>query len=384
MHLKSMVYILPVISTEMIRRMLLFVILLFTLSACDGQTKEKDLITPRITTVYYKLGDKTVPLKIYRYGDSNDPVYVNMHDDERTSLTAAQHLLQQEGGLLIRIENNSQRNIGFRLEGHHYTFDPNRMFSREGIHQTLMNHGRQSEKAIESIEYFAARFLELIPPNPSCIIALHNNTDGKFSVESYLAGNDRHMDAKAIHINPSHDPDDFFLTTDSSLFSRLAGENFNSVLQNNATAKKDGSLSIWCGEKNINYLNCETQHGRLSQYKKMIVAAEKQVRSLRPLRNIVSFTLPKPGRDIEIVDGAPVWFGEKTVGVVKRNPRVDSRETITGQLEINRDFPIYSNMDFFLLDSASGSSRLEVRVDPTRKKVPITNPVVKITYRHMP
>ena len=385
MQFRSMVYILPLISTLMNRRMPLLVIMLLILSACVGQTsREKAPITPAITTIYYKIGSETVPLMIYRYGTKKDVVYVNMHDDEKTSLSAAQKLLQKEGGFLIRIDNASQRNIRFKLEGQYYTFDPNRMFSREGIRQTLMNHGRESNNAIEEIEKFAKRFLELIPDNPSFIIALHNNTDGRFSVESYLAGNDRAKDAKAIHINPSHDPDDFFLTTDSALFSRLARENFNSVLQNNETARKDGSLSIWCGEKNINYLNCETQHGRLSQYNKMIAAASKSIRASKPSGNIISFTLPAPRNEISIQNGDSLWFGNKPVGIVWNTPESTEEKKITGEFIINRDFPVYSNMDFFLLASRAGDYRLEVRIDPTRKKMPLPAPAVNLIYRQTP
>jgi hypothetical protein len=366
------------------QRMLLLIIMVFTLTACVGQSDhQEDVIIPRTTTIRYKIGSQTILLSIYKYGNNADPVYINMHDDEKTSLVAAQKLLGRKGGMLIKIENNSKRNIAFKFEGHTYTFDPNRMFSRVGIHQTLMNHGRSNEKVITEIEKFGKRFLQLIPENASCIVALHNNTDGKFSVESYLSGNDRAKDAKAIHINPGHDPDDFFLTTDSILFRKLARENFNSVLQNNSTARKDGSLSIWCGERNINYLNCETQHGRLSQYNEMIAAAARNIESASFSRNTVTFKIPKIEDEIVIEDGAPLWFGEKTVGLVKSKTKADSG-IMTGILELNRNFPVYSNMDFYLLGFSSGSYRFEVRIDPTRKKSLLTSPLVQIKYRRMP
>jgi hypothetical protein len=69
------------------------------------------------------------------------------------------------------------------------------------------------------------------------------------------------------------DPDDFFLTTDSLLFHRLAAKKYNAILQHNQRAKQDGSLSVYFGRKKIRYLNCETQHGKAGQFKEMMETA---------------------------------------------------------------------------------------------------------------
>jgi hypothetical protein len=54
-------------------------------------------------------------------------------------------------------------------------------------------------------------------------------------------------------------------------------------------------------------------------------------------------------------------------------------------MEIDKDFPLYSNMDFFLIQVLSGSLKFEVRIDPTREKKlldPLKN-VVEITVREI-
>ena len=62
----------------------------------------------------------------------------------------------------------------------------------------------------------------------------------------------------------------------------MADQGFNSIWQHNERAKKDGSLSVFYGEKNERYINIETQHGRLAQYIEMfgklldILADEKK------------------------------------------------------------------------------------------------------------
>src|SRR5690242_9351448 len=66
-------------------------------------------------TIFYKIANTTIPIKIQQYGDRTDIVYINLHDDETTSVDAAKIVLSEHGGLLIELENNLQRNISFRL-----------------------------------------------------------------------------------------------------------------------------------------------------------------------------------------------------------------------------------------------------------------------------
>lgn len=224
---------------------------------------------PAEKTILYKLGDKTVPLSISRYGNSAAIVCINLHDNEFTSVQAARSVLEQKGGLLIKIENNRQRVIRFRLRGKTYAFDPNRIFSRTGIEQTLRENSIADIYAIEEIEKFAARLLSLIPDETACVVALHNNSENAYSVKSYLPGNDREKDAREVYANDKQDMDDIVLTTDSILYKKMADRGYNSIWQHNERAKKDGSLSVFYGENNKRYVNIETQHGRLSQYIEM-------------------------------------------------------------------------------------------------------------------
>jgi hypothetical protein len=342
-------------------------ILFCTLYSLTGQTgihpaKPKTYL-PKETAVFYKLGDRTIQLKKIQYGDVKDIVYINLHDDEITAINGAKKLLEKKGGLLIKIENLKNRNIKFRLDEKYYTFDPNRIFSRTGIIQTLTIYGRINNKAITEVEKFAARILQLIPERPSCIIALHNNTNGKFSITSYLAGNIREKDAKKIYSNLEEDPDDFFLTTDSVMFQHLANGKYNAVWQDSKNAKKDGSLSIYCGERNICYVNCETEHGRQMQYQQMIMLAVSHIERENPAVITYNYKITQPIKKFYTETNSQIMFGEKKIGSLI--DAGDSLNTIAGKLWLHKNFPLYSNMDFFLSKS---SARLEVRIDPTRKK----------------
>jgi hypothetical protein len=233
----------------------------------------QEKIIPKHRFIDHRLGHELIRISVYEYGNHNGIVYINLHSDETASVDAAVNILERKGGLLIKIENGNKRNITFRLDNGVYAFDPNRIFSRVGIQHTLGRFKNTSEEAIETVEAFASRIISLIPDEPACVIALHNNTEGGLAINSYLPGARYEKDAKEVYVNPGEDPDDFFLTTDSLLFDVLAKARFNIVLQDNERVEQDGSLSVYCGERNIRYLNCETQHGKVKQHRKMLERA---------------------------------------------------------------------------------------------------------------
>ena len=246
------------------------------ISFCNGQPGDGNLYLseskyiPSERTIFYKLGESTIPIKLTEYGSPTGIIYINLHDNETTSVLATRLVLETRGGTLLRIDNNNQRLVRFRLRGLNYAFDPNRVFSRIGIEQSLKENGRVTDPAIEETEKFGQRILAMIPDSVSCIIALHNNTEGDYSIRSYLPGGDRFTDAKAAFADERQDIDDIAFTTDGTIYKKMAENGFNSIWQDNFNAKKDGSLSVYCGETRIRYVNIETQHGRLNQYVEML------------------------------------------------------------------------------------------------------------------
>ena len=223
-------------------------------------------------TIFYNLAGNIVPIKITRYGENTDVVFINLHDDETTSVDAAKRILEEYGGLLIEVENNGERNIRFKLGRYFFKVDPNTIFSEKGIKKSLEQLGRTSGKAIDEIEKLGQRIVQLIPQKTTCIVSLHNNTPDFFSIMEYAAGNKRSADCKKVYINTGQDADDFFLTTDNNLYEKLADNGFNTVFQDNKNCTEDGSLSVYCGRKNIRYVNCETEHGKTGQYYEMMKA----------------------------------------------------------------------------------------------------------------
>jgi len=267
-----------------LKTLTLFLAVLFFSASLPAQTADsnqftsKALFLPEEKTIFYRLGDKQVPLRIIRYGTKKDILCINLHDNEFTSVQAARSVLEETGGTLIKVENKQQRVIRFRLKGIPYGCDPNRIFSRVGIEETLRENGRVSRDAVEEVEKFAQRILDLIPDSTSCVVALHNNTEEAYSVKSYLPGGRKVRDARAVYADSLQDVDDIILTTDSMLYRKMAEQGFNSIWQDNERAEKDGSLSIYFGERKKRYINIETQHGKVAQYVKMF---QKLVEILR-------------------------------------------------------------------------------------------------------
>ena len=184
---------------------LLFYTTLF-LFTCTLQAQESIEFTQPIETrisvtektIFHKLAENTVSIKVQQYGDRNDIVFINLHDDEITSVDAAKRILLEHGGLLIEIENNAQRNIRFKLDRYFYKVDPNRIFAEEGIKKSLEQLGRTSVRAVDEVEKLGQRILQLIPTDATCVVALHNNTPDLFSALEYTPGNKRSADTKKV------------------------------------------------------------------------------------------------------------------------------------------------------------------------------------------
>ena len=245
---------------------------LLVLAHKDDETN-KASFSPVLNVVTFQLGNKTISIKTYQYGIRKDVVMINLHGNEKTSLLAAMQWLKANGGLLIKLENGDQRNISFNLDTAAFQFDPNHIFSAEGIRNDFVNNKHQLAKASSLTQKLGKKILSLIPENATILVALHNNFDGDYSINSYLKGHERAMDALKVFKNPARDEDDIFLTTNAGFYQQLSAEGYNTILQNARTVKKDGSLSVYYKDKKTIYLNCETEHDKNALYLQMLNSA---------------------------------------------------------------------------------------------------------------
>lgn len=246
-----------------------FKIFFFLSIAFSGCAQEPQFFIPQKDSFLLPLGDTVFTVHRYRYDTAAQPFFVHLHHNEQTADSAAHHILQRHGGILLTLQNNRERLISFSLAGVRYRFDPNRMFTAAGRKISLELLGKYDAAAAHSVRLFAETFLALLPQQgPS--VALHNNRDGEYSIASYLPGNDFAAEAKTVFRNREMDGDDFLLTTDIALFEIFKKEKASTVLQNNQTVKDDGSLGFYLGKKSRSYTNIEAEHGHFAEQIKMI------------------------------------------------------------------------------------------------------------------
>ncbi|MEP6512914.1 MAG: hypothetical protein ABJA79_03545 [Parafilimonas sp.] len=192
--------------------------------------------------------------------------FIDLHENETTSVQAARKFLQEEGtALLVKIHQKSERNIEFWLQNKKYLFDPNRIFTSTGRRKTLEKLSSYAPAAEKEVEKFADSILSNIKYS-KLIIALHNNTEGApLSIKNYIG---------SIHfktfVNSEMDADDFFLTTEQSIFDFLKEKKMNVVFELPDTVLDDGSLSIYCNKNKIPYINVEAQEDHFTQQLQML------------------------------------------------------------------------------------------------------------------
>lgn len=250
-----------------VRQLFLLPICFMVFPSCAQEGTADSL--PNVELLSYTIGSTNVAVQKTTF-DTTAPFFTQLHDDETTAETATLQFLKQYGGTLFSIENNNKRYMSFSLSGRKYQFDPNRMFTKGGIRQSLNLFGSYTPAAAAAVGEFGAFVLNQLPDS-AVIIAVHNNTENRFSVQRYKKGNGLANNAAAVHINPTHDPDDFFITTDSLLYEKLSAAGYNCVLQNE-TADDDGSLSIFLGRQKRSYVNVEAQVGHFDQQLQMLHA----------------------------------------------------------------------------------------------------------------
>jgi hypothetical protein len=257
-----------------LRSLIVFIVCILQLSSCAQPDTTGRHFTPAVRNHFVALGDTTLTIQISIYDSSSRLVFVHLHDDEQTAKEATHVFLERNGGILISILNNGKRLISFPIKGNRYVFDPNRIFTRKGIIESLKLFQPYRSEAVPEVEKLAFSLLVNIPDS-AYVIAMHNNTDQNYSVQSYLPEGELPGVASKVHVSKSMDPDDFVYTTDPLLFTRLQQQDISVVLQKNKPATDDGSLSILSARRKQDYTNIEAEHGHYDvQLRLLLTVAE--------------------------------------------------------------------------------------------------------------
>lgn len=209
---------------------------------------------------FLRLGDAKI---LVQHIVGHGKTFVHLHQNETTALAAAKEVVRKEGGSLITLVHNGGRNIVFRLKRKRYEFDPNRIFTDNGIKKTLSQFGPYSQEAHAEVNKLASHIKRLLPSGK--IVAVHNNAS--YSLKDYLPGHELASDAQAMHMSPKNHYRNFYLVTKLTDFTRLKMQGYNGILQKKS-ATDDGSLSVLFAKKD--YINVEAGYDQLPEQIKML------------------------------------------------------------------------------------------------------------------
>lgn len=250
---------------------------IYSQSTTNTTTTFNDTIFRTIRDKILSLGAKTCKLK-YATSSRELGVLLSIHDDENTSIDAYNAVIDRCPEFsLIELKQSGNRLIRFEHHGKDYSIDPNRIFSRNGLINSIKKYNSTyPDQVINGFSEFASKFLnDIIPKTKEIyIIALHNNGENNLSIKSFIGS----KEAKETFVNPSSDIDDFFYVTDKIDFEYFKNKKYNVVLQEN-NIPDDGSLSVYCQKNNLPYINIEAQDGHLEIQKKMIIETYNLIKS---------------------------------------------------------------------------------------------------------
>ncbi len=234
------------------------------------------------TSCFFEMGDSSISIVRENENSESNILFINVHENEATSVNALRFFDLGICYEFVWLQHNATRRIYFNHKEEVFSVDPNRIFSHEGIIETLTydkvpgcfsTPNRKAERMAKSLAHEILKYVH----DAEWIISLHNNTPDNYSIKSYLPGGDEAQNTKEVFINEERDPDDFIYTTDQHLFDELKKKKINVILQDNVNCINDGSLSVYCGLKGIPYANVEAEDGHIEEQMRLIAAVVEVV-----------------------------------------------------------------------------------------------------------
>ncbi len=228
------------------------------LAAAAYETKVTNLHLP---------GDALVRLVEYTKPAPSQREYFNLHGNEQASVAAARTMVQYFGGRLFTLEQAGKRYLELSWQGKPYRFDPNRMFSDEGLEKDLQRMNKHCPPVVEDyVRGFRQEVLRRLPWDKNTkFTTVHNNTAGAWTVNSF---NEERGYAVAV-LDPIRLDDFFLVVNNQTLFDELVAGNYN-VVHHGKAVDDDGSLSVYAAKHDLPYVNVETRQGNRKRQAEML------------------------------------------------------------------------------------------------------------------
>lgn len=216
----------------------------------------------------FQIGDTTIQVNIS--GSPGRFTYVHVHENESTALKAAQIVQKHRGGKLIHLAHGGGRMVNFSLKGQSYSFDPNRIFTPNGLQKTLAMNSvhRVTPEVTQEVKKLADFITNQL--QGGTVVAVHNNKSNP--ILRYLPNGPYAKSTSDTVLVGKLSPHHFYIVTQRSMFESLKGQGFNVVLQDNRRVEDDGSLSVYAARHGLPYINVEAGFGALTEQVKMLNA----------------------------------------------------------------------------------------------------------------
>jgi hypothetical protein len=227
-----------------------------------------------------------VRLNVVNYpGLTSDLFFFHMHVTEETARLAGEEAVRTKGGTFMYLTHASgARDVTVRIGGTNYKFDPNRIFTANGLEERTEPRPRGA--ALAELQ----RFVTWVKTNIDLgraqrarpmVTALHNNSDDdhhgsllSILTEQALLG----ADNREVHRNPAWDIDDFYIATLRSTYDVLVRHHDPNVSLRLERPRDIGYLSNWMIMEGVEYINVETESGDRAQNDRMISAVQTSFR----------------------------------------------------------------------------------------------------------
>lgn len=235
---------------------------IFTSGTCFMQSLSE-------TTHTLYLGEEKVWVDIYERSGAGITL-LNLHDNENTAVEAGLAFIEKYGGRLIELRHGRGREIVVRVDGVLHRFDPNRMFSDFGLKKSLEYFQISSDEVFSISATFRDSLINLFAIHEeTVVIAIHNNTSDKMTINDFRAGEWYGNDTREVFINPHHDSDNFFVVTQQDLYTALAERGYNVALRAENPPDR-GMLMDYCVRFGVLNITVETEHGKRVEQEKML------------------------------------------------------------------------------------------------------------------
>ena len=221
------------------------------------------------TTHTLYLGEEKVWVDIYKRAGA-DITLLDLHDNENTAVEAGLAFIEKYGGRLIDLRHGRGREVVVRVDGLLHRFDPNRMFSDAGLRASLKYFNNNSDEIFAIAAAFRDSVINLIDVREGMVvIAIHNNTPDKMTIDDFLPGEGYGKDTRKVSISHQQDLDNFFVVTQDDLFAALSISGYNVALIAQKPPDR-GMFSDYCVRLNALNVTVEAEHGKQADQEKML------------------------------------------------------------------------------------------------------------------